>query len=442
MSLPTPQTSGASAPLLPTNPSVVIFLSGDQEAQRHDPYTPEVLVRVAFVADDLYPGFGGQAAATEGHIEALLELGHEVRVLAGAERSPTKPPPGVRLDRLPVWRPGDKQTQLALPHRRKLSETLDWAEVAQVNTPTPLALLTLRLARRKGVPTAMGFHTQEESATLHFDKLRPLVAAGLGSWYGFLYRRPDCLTAPTEFAARLARRYTQKPVHVVSNGIRPPQKDPSGPRRIAKLRDSLLSGKRFLLVYLSRLSDEKRPQDLLGILSALSDLRGDVRLVVAGDGPLRRRLERRASELRLKGTVRFPGYVSGRDKHDLLTAADLFLMPSPTELQSIATLEAMARRCAVVALEAESSAVCEMVLKAGCGVCYETGRLEKAAREIDGLLDGPKRLRRLQENAERAAAAHDLRESGRRLESIYDSLLASRPASTPKQKSLRERIQP
>ena len=216
-------------------------------------------MRIAFVADDLYSGFGGQAAATEGHIEALLELGHEVRVLAGAEKSPTEAPPGVHLDRLPAWRPGDKQTQLALLRPRKVNELLDWAEVAQVNTPTPLALLTLRLARRRGVPTVMGFHTQEESMTLHFDKLRPLVAAGLRSWYSFLYRRPDCLAVPTEFAARLARGYTPRPVHVVSNGIRLPEKDPGGPGRAAKLRDGLLSGKRFLLVYLSRLSDEKRP---------------------------------------------------------------------------------------------------------------------------------------------------------------------------------------
>ena len=397
-------------------------------------------MRIAFVADDLYPGFGGQAAATEGHIEALLAFGHEVRVLAGAEKSPTVPPPGVRLDRLPVWRPGDKQTQLAFPRWGEISGLLDWAEVVQINTPTPLALLTLRLAQRPGVPTVMGFHTQEESMTLHFGKLRPLVAAGLRNWYGFLYRRPDCLTAPTEFAARLARGYTHQPVHVVSNGIRLPEKDPDGPRRIAKLRDNLLSGRRFLLVYLSRLSDEKRPQDLLGIMSNLGGSRGDVRLVVAGDGPLRRKLERRASELGLEGTVRFSGYVSGRDKHDLLAAADLFLMPSPTELQSIATLEAMTRRCAVVALEADTSAVCEMVLKAGCGVCYEAGRLEKAAREIDNLLNRPEQLRRLQENAGRAAPAHDVWESGRLLEGIYTSLLASRPAPKQRPKSLLERI--
>jgi glycosyltransferase involved in cell wall biosynthesis len=326
-------------------------------------------------------------------------------------------------------RPGGKQTQLALPRRREIQELLDWAEVAQVNTPTPLALRTLLLARRRGVPTVMGFHTQEESATLHFDRLRPLVTKGLRSWYGYLYRQPNCLTAPTEFAARIACRYTEQPVHVVSNGIRLPEKDPTGPRRISYLRDSLLTGKRFLLVYLSRLSEEKCPQDLLEIMSALGRLRNDTRLVVAGDGPLRRKLERRTAELKLRGTVHFLGYVSGRDKHDLLTAGDLFLMPSPTELQSIATLEAMARQCAVVALEADTSAVCEMVRNARCGVCYETGQTNGVAQKIDGLLNKPNELRRLQKNAEQAALVHDVRESGRRLQEIYASLLSTQPAS-------------
>ncbi|HET7478699.1 MAG TPA: hypothetical protein VFJ72_04185, partial [Rubrobacteraceae bacterium] len=72
-------------------------------------------MRIAVVADDLYPGFGGQAAATEGHVEALLARGHEVRALAGFEPVPSEPSPGVSVERLPVWRPGEKQTQLALP---------------------------------------------------------------------------------------------------------------------------------------------------------------------------------------------------------------------------------------------------------------------------------------------------------------------------------------
>ncbi|HZW99180.1 MAG TPA: hypothetical protein VFF10_03905, partial [Trueperaceae bacterium] len=63
-------------------------------------------MKILFVADDLYPGFGGQARSTEGHMAALASLGHEVRALAGAEPRPTQPAAGVTVDRLPSWRLG------------------------------------------------------------------------------------------------------------------------------------------------------------------------------------------------------------------------------------------------------------------------------------------------------------------------------------------------
>ena len=320
-----------------------------------------------------------------------------------------------------------------------MESLLRWADVVQVNTPTPLALWTLWRASRKGVPSVMGFHTQEESMTLHFDRLRPLVSLALRSWYKFLCHRPDCLVAPTAFAARLTRAYTTRPVHVVSNGIRLPGYDPERQQRVEELRRKLLDGKRFLLVHVSRLSHEKRPQDLLEIMASLSLLRGDARLIVAGRGPLQRELEQRAAKLGLTDTVRFLGHVPEEDKQDLLAAGDLFLMPSPTELQSIATLEAMVRGCAVAALRSETSAVCEMVREAGCGLCYGEGRTDEAARGISELLDRTSELRRMKENAIRAARVHDIHESGRRLQEIYTTLLHDRPETTTK-KTMLERM--
>lgn len=386
-------------------------------------------IRIAVVADDLYPGFGGQAAATEGHVEALLGLGHEVRALAGAEESPTSPP-GVEVRRLRAWRPGRKQTRVAVPNRREARALLEWADVVQINTPTPLALMTLRLAATAGVPSVMGFHTQEESAAPHFGPLSPLAGAGLRAWYGYLYRLPDCLVAPTDFAARLARRYTTRPVHVVSNGIRLPEERPGG-ERVASLRRRLLSGKSFLISHVGRLSHEKNPQDLLAVMSALARARQDALLAVAGSGPLRSSLERRAARLGIAGCVRFLGYVSEEEKDQLLRASDLFLMPSPTELQSIATLEAMARGCAVVAADVATSAVGEVVSGADCGLLYDPAHPEEAALRIRGLLERPEELWRLRENAARAAVAHDVRESGRRLQEIYRRLLEVRSERLP-----------
>lgn len=389
-------------------------------------------MRIAFVADDLYPGYGGQAAATEGHIEALLARGHEVRVLAGVEREPSEPPPGVSVARLPVWRPGEKQTHIALPDSRKIRTLLDWAEVVQINTPTPLSLRTLQLARRAGVPAVVGFHTQEESAALHFFLLRPLVQAILRAWYTHLYRRPDLLVAPTPFAAEITRRYTSRPVHVVSNGIRIPEtgtseeSEESEEERALALRKRLLRGRSFLFAHVGRLTQEKRPRDLLSVASALARSRRDWRLVVAGDGPLRRRLERRVDELGLSEEVSFLGYVSEGEKSDLLVASDLFFMPSPTELQSIATLEAMARGCAVAAADFETSAVGPLVREAECGVAYRPEQAERASESISGLLDHPVELRRMQNSASNKAREHDFHRSGERLERIYEGLIRNR----------------
>lgn len=391
-------------------------------------------MRIAVVADDLYPGFGGQAAATEGHIEALLALGHEVRALAGVEQEPAQPPSGVSIERLPVWRPGEKQTHLALPRSEKIRALLRWAEVVQINTPTPLALRTLSIARQENVTAVMGFHTQEESAALHFGSLRRPVTAALRRWYKTLYQKPDCLVAPTAFAANLAASYTSRPVHVVSNGIRLPRSGTAGEERAATLREKLLDGRNHLLVHVGRLTHEKRPRDLLSLVAALAQARRDFRLVVAGSGPLRRTLEAQVARLGLTDEVRFLGYVSERGKEDLLLAGDLFLMPSPTELQSIATLEAMARRCAVVAADVPTSAVLQMVRAADCGLRYRPDQPEKAARRVSELLDHPAELERLQDNAAVAAEAHDVNLSGERLQEIYTSLLETRTPANPIQR--------
>ena len=380
-------------------------------------------LRIAFVADDLYPGYGGQAVSTEGHIGALLERGHEVRALAGAERSSTEPA-AVEVERLPVWRPPNKQIHYAFPVRKKVRALVDWADVVHINTPTPLALLTLRLACCASVPALLGFHAQEESMTMHTGKL---ILPALRGWYRLIYRIPDALIAPTRFAARLAKRYTERPVHVVSNGIRLPEAAvPADRERAAILRQRLLSGKRFLISHVGRLSHEKRPQGLMELAVALAALRRDTQLIVAGDGPLRPALERQTVRLGLADAVLFLGYVSEEEKADLLRASDLFVMPSPTELQSIATLEAMAHSCPVAVAGFSTSAVPELVREARAGISYDPGRISSAASDISRLLDRPDELRCFGKSALLAAKGHDIRESGRCLEEIYQGLIQVR----------------
>jgi glycosyltransferase involved in cell wall biosynthesis len=402
--------------------------------------SPVCPLRIGVVADDLYPGFGGQAAATEGHVEALVDLGHEVRVLAGASRDPGKAaesrfvPPGVRVERVPAWRPTGKQMHFAPPiFGRRARAMLRWADVVQVNTMTPLGCQALWLARRLRVPSVLGFHHQEENVTLHLDRTRPLVVPGLRAWFRLVGRLPDAVVAPTPFAARYAARYTRAPIHVVSNGIRLPETGAAERYRAQdeEVRDRLLSGGgRFLLCSVGRLDPEKRPKDLLDVMAALSSRGwGEVRLAVAGSGPMRDALEAEAAGRGLDGTVRFLGYVSEIEKDALLRGSDLFLVPSPTELQNVAMLEAISRGCAVVAADAPTSAVPELVRGADCGLLYDPDYPEDAALAILRLLEDGGELRRLQKNALLAASEHDVRESGRRLVALYRDVIRWRGLS-------------
>ncbi len=379
-------------------------------------------MRIGVVADDLYPGYGGQASATEGHIKALIKRGHSIRVLAGDEKVPSLPPKGIRVDRLPVWRPSNKQTHFALPFRKAIRNLLSCSEVVQINTPTPLALFTCQMARKQGIPIAIGFHAQVESTSLHFKFARSSIEKLLDKWYSYFYKQADALVTPTSFAAGLASNFTHKPVYVVSNGVQLPKIDSSLQKQAEALRKELLGSKVNLLTYLGRLSPEKNSLDLLEIAQ---HLKSDNVIAIAGKGPLLNTMLALAGA-KLEHKVKFLGYVAEEAKQILLEASDLLIMPSPTELQSIATLEAMAHGCAVAAADFESSAVPELVKEAGAGFNYSPNDLEGAARALEELLSNKPLLQQKQQSAREYVKQHDVNKSAEKLEEIYKQLVARR----------------
>jgi len=388
---------------------------------------PEDVVRILFVADDLYPGFGGQARATEGHIAALVQRGHEVVALAGAESRPTRPPQGVSVERLPSWRLGEAQTRFAHPLFSRIRPLVEWADVVHANTPAATTAAVTIVARRLGVPVVMGVHTQLETSTLQAPILGPLLRGLLTTWYGMLFRAADALTAPTHFAAQTARAFSDGRIEVVSNGLDLGSWLALDPRKRA--------GEVRRLAYVGRLSPEKRPQDLLDLMAALPEA---YHLSVCGEGPLEGPLRSAIDARGLGDRVALLGYLSEDDKRALLCETELFVMPSPAELQSIATLEAMAAGCAVAAVGHDSSAVPRLVTEAGAGIVLPVGDARAQAADVVTLLDDRTELAWAQASARRYAASHDVAVSAERLEALYEELIAARAGSTARRRAARQ----
>jgi len=124
----------------------------------------------------------------------------------------------------------------------------------------------------------------------------------------------------------------------IPNGVPTARAQPTRSR--AEIRAELGVEDGFMVLSTGRLAEQKGLEYLIRAAALLRDDLPAARIVLAGDGPLRQKLSRLVSDLRLESTVSVLGYRP--DVGDLLAASDLVVLPSLWEGLSISLLEAMA----------------------------------------------------------------------------------------------------
>jgi glycosyltransferase involved in cell wall biosynthesis len=103
----------------------------------------------------------------------------------------------------------------------------------------------------------------------------------------------------------------------------------------------------FLIGYCGRLSEEKGLSFLVKAQSELARAGIQTKLILIGDGPKRKELEKMAQDLGTDNLVIFIGF--RQEVADLLQSLDAFVLPSLTEGTPMALLEAMAAGIPVIA---------------------------------------------------------------------------------------------
>jgi glycosyltransferase involved in cell wall biosynthesis len=180
----------------------------------------------------------------------------------------------------------------------------------------------------------------------------------------------------------LRQQQIRVPVQAISCGVdqtrfRPrPELD-----RIALRQRYGLEVNKILFLYVGRVDREKGLDVLIQAIDTLQ--RDDIQLAIVGKGSGLNDLRNLTRSLSLEKRVVFLGYVPGHDLPCLLNSADIFAMPSQAELQSIATLEAMASGLPVLA--ANARALPELVNHEVNGYLFEGGNVLEAARGIATL---------------------------------------------------------
>jgi hypothetical protein len=144
----------------------------------------------------------------------------------------------------------------------------------------------------------------------------------------------------------------------------------------------------------------------------------DVQVEIVGDGGEREYLEKLASELGVAKNVEFRGHITDQELPRAYERATLFAMPSIAELQSIATMEAMASGRPVVA--ADAMALPHLVHDGDNGYLFPPDDVEAFAdRLLKVLTASQQELDRLSENSLHLIQSHDIDTTIKIFESLY-----------------------
>jgi glycosyltransferase involved in cell wall biosynthesis len=312
-------------------------------------------MNILFVSDVYFPRINGVSTSIQCSAAELRRRGHHVDLLV--PRYGHEAPEGdvLRVPSRPV--PFDPEDRLMSARRAlQIQHDLDRRppDLVHVHTPFVAQPVGRRLAARYGVPTVITVHTHFEDYLHHYV---PAVPRGvLRRAARALCRRQahaaDAVVAPSRAIRDLLDRYeVRSRVEVIPTGL--PLGELRGGDGAAFRARHGIAPDRPVLVHVGRMAHEKNVVFLLEVMACLRRCRADVLLLLAGEGPALRSLERRVEELGIGRNVMFVGYLDRRrELLDCYRAGDVFVFASRTETQGLVLLEAMALEVPVVSTAA------------------------------------------------------------------------------------------
>jgi len=397
--------------------------------------TPARPLRILIGADTFAPEINGSATFAASLAGGLVRRGHDVHIVAPAgtyrghgtfieEHGGEK----VTVHRLfsARWYP-HPWLRFAIPWRIEQNSARILDEVKPDVVHFQSHIVTGRglshQAQKRGIRIIGTNHLMPENLLDHTAIIpKPLVGWALRRYWAAVmrtYGRAEAVTTPTRRAADyLEANTTLRGVIAVSCGIDAHNYTPNFEPRTENL-----------IVFVGRVTGEKQIDKLIEAFAKLAP-ELNAKLEIVGGGEIERELKALAHSLGLGDRIRFRGYVSNEELRDALTRATVFAMPSIAELQSIATMEAMASGLPIVASNA--MALPHLVHDGENGYLVEPGDVDEfAARLTDVLTMPPADLERMKRESLRIVAAHDIQTTLDIFEALYRGEKVSDPIIEP-----------
>jgi N-acetyl-alpha-D-glucosaminyl L-malate synthase BshA len=371
-----------------------------------------------------YPTFGGSGVVATELGKALAKEGHKIHFITYSQPS--------RLDFLnenlfyhevdfrsyPLFEFPPYELALASKMVSVVkNEHLDLLHVHYAIPHASAAYMAKQILQSQGIyiPVVTTLHGTDITLVGKDPSYEPVVT--------FSINQSDGVTAVSEDLRRQTYKYFKitNEIDVIPNFI---DLDKFKKQKKDHFKKAICPNGESLIVHTSNFRKVKRIPDVLKIFANIHAMIPS-KLLMIGDGPERAKAEVQARELNIEGDVRFLGKLEAIE--EVLSVADLFLMPSEKESFGLAALEAMA--CEVPLISSDAGGLPELNVQGVTGFMSTVGDIDDMTRKALFVLD-KNNLPAFKENALKRAKEFDIANIRPLYENVYKRVLEKTVAKT------------
>jgi len=381
-------------------------------------------MKIILATESFYPNIDGGAVAQFNLTKELVKKGHEVHVIAPNSnfKNMVEKKDGiiihrVRAIKLPFYMQG-RYYFSPFPYL-KINSIIRKVKPDVINVCSPYFIGSSAYisARRNRLPVVGSIHLLPQNLISPIRGLRNIRLFEIFFWKYLIYFFDfvDIATIPTETGAKIYKNKGLKTKVVpISNGI---NTDIFNPKNNGEyLRKKFNLPKKNIVLCCGRLTAEKNLDVLVKAIPYVIKEKKAHFLFVGSGGDYKKYLINLSNELKVKDHITFTDFLDWKDYPNIFTIADLFVMPSEAELQSIVSLEAVASGLPVVVVN--KGALPELVSMDN-GLIFDSKNSEQMADHIIKILSDKKLQRQMGENSLKLVKNHTLETVTIQFENVY-----------------------
>ena len=380
-------------------------------------------LKIAYYTDTYLPAVDGVVTSMLNFKKELERRGHEVYIIASGDVVSRKKYSNEHVYIMPglSFKPYPQYKLAFFPYHTALIIQKEKIDLLHAQTPFFMGFTALSIGRMMKYPVVGSFHTFINNRKLldeYYPKnklLKKFTRKYLWKYTKFFYRSCDVTIVPTKTVKEILRKERVTNTEVVPNSVDTEKFNPKVDGGEIRERFNL---KDHVVLYVGRISKEKRLEVMLKAAKVLSRKRNDISYLIVGHGPAMEYYKEMARRFGLFGSVIFVGFVPDAELPKYYATSDMLCMPSTFETQGIVAIEAMASGKPVVG--AKYLALNELIKNGKNGEKFPAGNYLACAKKIEKVLNSSNIYKR---NAVALAREFSVSKATDKLLNIYNKTL-------------------